>query len=134
MTTAKTAEKAVIKTTDAPSAIGPYSQAIRCGGFIFCSGQIALDPAQGRIVEGDVAAQTRQVLNNLNAVLAAAGCTFGDVVKTTIFLKDMNDFQRVNQVYGEFFVSEPPARSTVEVARLPREVLVEIEAIAHVSA
>ena len=119
-----------IRTMAAPAAIGPYSQAIRAGALVFTSGQIALDPASGTLVDGDAAAQTRQVMANLAAVLAAAGLTFGDVVKTTIFLVDMNDFAAVNAVYGESFEGEPPARSTVAVAALPRNARVEIEAIA----
>ncbi len=123
--------RTVIATSDAPSAIGPYSQAIRAGGLVFCSGQIALDPEGGALVgEGDVAAQTRQVMDNLAAVLAAAGCGFQAVVKTTIYLADMGDFPTVNQVYGERFPDSPPARATVEVSRLPKDVLVEIDAIA----
>lgn len=123
--------RAVISTDSAPRAIGPYSQAVRAGNLLFCSGQIALDPASGTIVGGDdVAAQTRQVLANLQAVIEAAGGTMGSIVKTTIFLADMNDFATVNAVYGERFVSAPPARATVEVSRLPKDVKVEIEAIA----
>jgi 2-iminobutanoate/2-iminopropanoate deaminase len=123
--------RTVITTDHAPGAIGPYSQAIRCGGLVFCSGQIALDPATGAIVgPRDVEAQTRQVMANLGAVLAAAGASWGSVVKTTIFLASMDDFARVNAVYGEFFDAAPPARATVEVSRLPKDVLVEIDAIA----
>ncbi len=114
----------------APEAIGPYSQAVAAGAYVFTSGQIGLDPASGRIVDGDAAAQTRQVMANLAAVLAAAGLTFADVVKTTIFLADMNDFAAVNAVYGESFEGAPPARSTVAAAGLPRGALVEIETIA----
>jgi 2-iminobutanoate/2-iminopropanoate deaminase len=124
--------RTVVKTANAPLPIGPYNQAIVAGDLVFCSGQIPLDPASGQVVPGDVAAQTRAVLTNLQAVLAAAGCTLEQVAKTTIFLKDMNDFPVVNGVYGEFFpAATAPARSTVQVARLPKDVLVEIEAIAR---
>jgi 2-iminobutanoate/2-iminopropanoate deaminase len=123
-------ERTVISTDTAPAAIGPYSQAIVAGDLIFCSGQIPLDPANGQLVEGDVVVQTRRVLDNLSAVIAAAGSSLEHVVKTTIFLQDMNDFQAVNAIYSEYFGTEPPARSTVQVARLPRDVRVEIEAIA----
>jgi 2-iminobutanoate/2-iminopropanoate deaminase len=119
-----------IFTPDAPAPIGPYNQAIRCGDFIFCSGQIPLDPVSGQIVAGDVTAQTRQVMKNVEAVLTAASATFANVVKTTIFLIDMNDFAAVNAVYGEYFVDTPPARSTVAVAGLPRGSRLEIEVIA----
>ncbi len=128
-----TTERSVVRTDAAPGAIGPYSQAIVAGNLVFCSGQIPLDPASGQIIEGGIEDQTRQVLNNLTAVLQAAGTTMHRIVKTTIFLADMNDFAAVNAVYGEYFGSEPPARSTVQVARLPRDVRVEIEAIALVS-
>lgn len=121
--------KTAIATQDAPAAIGPYSQAIRCGSLLFCSGQIALDPKTGTMIDGDVEAQTRQVLSNLAAVLAAAGATFEQVVKTTIFLVDLEDFQRVNAIYASRFSTVPPARSTVQVSRLPRDARVEIEAI-----
>lgn len=121
--------RSVVATGDAPQAIGPYSQAITLDGLVFCSGQIPLTP-QGTLVEGDIAAQTRQVLTNLKHVLEAAGSSLGQVLKTTVFLADMADFQAMNAVYGEFFTSEPPARSTVQVARLPRDARVEIEAIA----
>jgi 2-iminobutanoate/2-iminopropanoate deaminase len=124
-------ERTSIATEGAPAAIGPYSQAIRAGELVFCSGQIALDPASGELVGGgDVAAETRQVLANLTAVLRAAGVGPERVVKTTIFLVDLGDFAVVNQVYGEVFPHLPPARSTVEVRRLPRDARVEIEAIA----
>ena len=123
-------EKEVILTGDAPAPIGPYAQAIRAGQFIFLSGNIPLDPATGGLVPGDIEAQTRRVLDNMQAVLKAAGSDLSRVVKTTIFLKDMNDFPRVNAVYAGYFSAEPPARSTVEVARLPKDVGVEIEAIA----
>ena len=121
-----------VSTPHAPKAIGPYSQAVRANGFLFLSGQIPLDPATGQLVEGDVAAQTERVLQNIDAVLKAAGSSLGSVVKTTVFLKDMGDFARMNEVYGRFFAVEPPARSTVEAARLPRDVRVEIEVVAAV--
>jgi len=123
-----------VRTAEAPAAIGPYSQAVvvPVGGqkMVFCSGQIALDPRTGAMVEGGVEAQTRQVLSNLGAVLAAAGAGFGHVVRTTIFLASMDDFAAVNAIYGEKFVSDPPARATVQAAKLPRNALVEIDAIA----
>jgi 2-iminobutanoate/2-iminopropanoate deaminase len=120
-----------VHTTAAPEAIGPYSQAVAAGPYVFTSGQIGLDPSTGRLVEGDVAAQTRQVMANIAAVLAAAGLTFGDVLKTTIFLADMSDFAVVNDVYGESFEgATPPARSTVAAAGLPRGALIEIDTIA----
>ena len=119
-----------IATPDAPQAIGPYSQAIRANGFVFLSGQIAIDPASGKIIGGDIAQQTEGVLKNLLAVLAAAGSGLDRVVKTTVFLKNMADFAAMNEVYGRYFRSAPPARSTVEVARLPKDVLVEIDVIA----
>ena len=123
--------KKIILTQDAPQPIGPYSQAVRVGDLLFCSGQIPLDPVTGQVVSQDVMGQTKKVMENLNAVLIAAGCSWSSVVKTTIFLKSMNDFPKVNEVYGAHFSKEPPARSTVEVARLPKDVLVEIEMIAH---
>ena len=123
-------ERTAVQTADAPKAIGPYSQAIRAGDLVFCSGQIPLDPASGELVPGDVVAQTRQVMKNLGAVLRAAGADLSRVVKTTIFLVDLTDFARVNAVYGESFPAQPPARSTVQVAALPRGALVEIEAVA----
>jgi 2-iminobutanoate/2-iminopropanoate deaminase len=119
-----------ILTERAPAPVGPYSQAIRSDGFLFCSGQIALDPKTGKIVEGGVAEQTRQVLDNIAAVLSAAGLTFGAIVKTTIFLVDMNDFATVNVIYGERMGTPPPARSTIGVAALPLGSRVEIEVIA----
>ncbi len=122
--------KEPIATKTAPAAIGPYSQAIRAGGFVFLSGQIPLDPATGQIVEGDIAAQTEQVMKNLGAVLEAAGCTFDHVVRTTIYLTNLADFQVVNETYGRSFPGVPPARATVQVAALPRGSKVEIDAIA----
>ena len=126
--------RSIVRTSHAPAAIGPYSQAVvvpvGAQRMVFCSGQIALDPATGQVIEGDVAAQTRQVLENLGAVLSAAGARFEDVVKTTIFLADMADFAAVNAIYGERFANDPPARATVAAAGLPRNVRVEIEAIA----
>lgn len=124
--------KQEVKTDKAPKAIGPYSQGVIANGFVFCSGQIPLDPASGELNTGPIEDQARLVLNNLGAVLGAAGSSFDRVVKTTIFLQDMNDFSKVNQVYAEFFKTPFPARATVQVARLPREARVEIEAIALV--
>jgi 2-iminobutanoate/2-iminopropanoate deaminase len=120
----------IISTEDAPRAIGPYSQAVRAGGFVFASGQIPIDPATGEFVAGGVAEQTDQVLRNVSAVLEAAGTGLDRVVKTTVFLADMNDFIAMNEVYGRFFGERPPARATVQAARLPRDAKVEIEAIA----
>jgi 2-iminobutanoate/2-iminopropanoate deaminase len=122
-------ERTVISTADAPQAIGPYSQAISIGDLLFCSGQIPLT-ADGTLVEGDITVQTRQVLENIKALLASAGSSLERVVKTTVFLADMNEFAAMNQVYAEYFTDAPPARSTVQVARLPRDVRVEIEVIA----
>jgi 2-iminobutanoate/2-iminopropanoate deaminase len=123
-----------IKTDGAPAAIGPYSQAVKTksGQLIFCSGQIPLDPATMRIVGDTAAQQCRQVLNNLTAVLAAASAGLSDVVKTTVYLADMNDFAAVNEVYGEFFPNDPPARAAIQAARLPKDVRIQIEAIAVV--
>jgi len=120
----------VVATKDAPRAIGPYSQAIKANGFVFISGQIAIDPATAQIIQGEVAAQTERVLKNLEAILKAAGSDLERVVRTTVFLKNMGDFAAMNEVYGRFWKSAPPARSTVEVARLPRDVAVEIDVIA----
>jgi 2-iminobutanoate/2-iminopropanoate deaminase len=120
----------IISNKDAPQAIGPYSQAIKANGFVFVSGQIAFDPSTQQIIEGDVSAQTDRVLRNLSAILEAAGSGLGKVVRSGVFLKSMNDFAAMNQVYGKYFNSAPPARSTVEVARLPKDVLVEIDVIA----
>lgn len=122
--------KQIIKTEHAPGAIGPYSQAVVAGEFIFLSGQIPTDPQTGTFVPGGIAEQTEQVLKNLAAVLEAAGASLASVVKTTVFLADMNDFAAMNEVYGRFFTENPPARATVEAARLPRDARVEIEAIA----
>ena len=122
--------KKIVSTSEAPAAIGPYSQAVRSGRFLFCSGQIPLDPKSGQIVSGDIAAQTRRVLDNIAAVLRAEGLSFDSVVKTTIFLTDLNDFQVVNEIYGSYFKQDPPARSTVQVSALPKDANVEIEVIA----
>ena len=122
--------KKPIFTSEAPAAIGPYSQGMRSGRFLFCSGQIPLDPKSGEIVPGDIAVQTRRVLDNIGAILRMAGLTFEDVVKTTIFLTNLGDFQTVNEIYGSYFKQDPPARSTVQVSALPRGANVEIEVIA----
>jgi 2-iminobutanoate/2-iminopropanoate deaminase len=122
--------KEIIKTESAPNAIGPYSQAIRAGGFIFCSGQIPFDPRTGEFVPGGIQEQTEQVLRNLMAVLEAAGSSLDRVVKTTVFLSNLNDFGAMNEVYGRFFKESCPARSTIEAGRLPRDARIEIEAIA----
>ena len=121
--------KEIISTENAPGAIGPYSQAIKTGNMVFVSGQIPIDPATGNFVSDEVAAQTEQVLKNLSAVLEAAGSSLNDVVKTTVFLADMNDFAVMNEVYARFFSENKPARATVQAARLPRDARVEIEAI-----
>lgn len=120
----------VIATNDGPKAIGPYSQAIKANGLVFVSGQVALDPATQQVVSGDVAAQTERALQNLAGILTAAGTSLDRAVKTTVFLKNMSDFAAMNEVYGRHFPQAPPARSTVEVARLPKDVLVEIDVIA----
>jgi 2-iminobutanoate/2-iminopropanoate deaminase len=122
--------KSIISSDKAPKAIGPYSVAIKTGSFIFVSGQLGMDPQTGSLVPGGIEAETRQVLTNLQHVLSAAGSGLDKVVKTTVFLKDMNDFPGMNAIYGEFFSSDAPARSTIEVAALPKNGLVEIEAIA----
>lgn len=121
--------KEVISTDKGPKAIGPYSQAIRAGGFVFLSGQVAFDPATSQIIEGDVASQTARVLDNLTAIAEAAGTSLDKAVKATVYLKDMNEFAAMNEVYARYFTKNPPARATVEVARLPRDVRVEIELI-----
>ncbi|MFN8532705.1 MAG: RidA family protein [Dehalococcoidia bacterium] len=123
-------DRQIVATSAAPAAIGPYSQAVGWDRLLFLSGQIPLDPATGQLVEGDIIVQTRRVLDNLAAVLAADGLTLGAVVRTTIFLADLEDFATVNGVYAEYFTEAPPARSTVQVARLPRDARVEIDAIA----
>jgi 2-iminobutanoate/2-iminopropanoate deaminase len=120
----------IIETKSAPAPIGPYSQAVRANGFLFVSGQIPIQPESGFVVQGDISAQTRQVLRNLAAILEAAGSSLQKVVKTTIYLTNLDDFSRLNQVYAEYLGEVKPARATVQVARLPREVLVEIEAVA----
>ncbi|HUJ94591.1 MAG TPA: RidA family protein [Terriglobales bacterium] len=120
----------IIATKDAPQAIGPYSQAVRAGGFVFVSGQVAIDPATQQVISGDVAAHTDRVLKNMSAILNAAGTGLERVVRSTVFLKNMDDFAAMNQVYAKYFTAAPPARSTVEVARLPKDVLVEIDVIA----
>jgi 2-iminobutanoate/2-iminopropanoate deaminase len=122
--------KKIISTNEAPAAIGPYSQAVRSGRFLFCSGQIPLDPKSGEIVAGDITAQTGRVMDNIAGLLRAEGLSFDDIVKTTIFLTNLGDFQTVNQIYGSYFKNDPPARSTVQVAALPRGANVEIEVIA----
>jgi len=124
--------KKIISTNEAPAAIGPYSQAVRSGSFLFCSGQIPLDPKSGEIVPGDITAQTQRVLDNIAAVLRAEGLSFDNVVKTTIFLTNLDDFQRVNEIYGSYFKQDPPARSTVQVSALPKGANVEIEVVAAI--
>ena len=120
----------VISTDRGPRAIGPYSQAIRANGFLFLSGQVSLDPATQQLVPGDIAAQTARVLENLKGILEAAGSSLDRVVKTTVYLKDMNDFSAMNEVYARYFPNDPPARATVEVARLPKDARIEIDLIA----
>jgi 2-iminobutanoate/2-iminopropanoate deaminase len=120
----------VISTPHAPKAIGPYSQAIKANGFVFVSGQVAIDPATQQVIAGDAAAQTERIMQNLSAILQAAGTGLENVVRSTVFLKNMGDFAAINEVYGKYFTSAAPARSTVEVARLPKDVLVEIDVIA----
>lgn len=122
--------KKIISTSDAPAAIGPYSQAIRAGSTVYCSGQIPLDPKTGQIISGGIDAQTRRVLDNITALLKAEGLGFENIVKTTIFLTNLGDFQTVNEVYGSYFKSQPPARSTVQVSALPKGANIEIEVIA----
>ena len=122
--------KEIISTSNAPSAIGPYSQAVKAGNLLFISGQVPLDPATGEVVEGDITVQTRRVLDNVKAILTQAGADFSNVVKTTVFLKDMNDFVPMNRVYAQYYPENCPARSAVQVGRLPKDVSVEIETIA----
>jgi len=122
--------KNIIKTTNAPQAIGPYSQAVEANGFVFVSGQIPLDPKTGNILTGDIREQTKRVMENGKAILAAAGCAMSDVVKSTIYLKNIGDFTVVNEIYGGYFLSDPPARATVEVSRLPKDVAVEMDFVA----
>jgi 2-iminobutanoate/2-iminopropanoate deaminase len=124
-------DKVAIVSPLAPAAIGPYSQAIKCADFIFCSGQLPVDPKTGEVVGNEIEAQTERVLMNIQGMLEAAGSGLFQIVKTTVFLKNMNDFPKMNEVYAKFFPVLPPARSTVEVARLPKDVLIEIECIAH---
>jgi 2-iminobutanoate/2-iminopropanoate deaminase len=122
--------KKIISTNEAPAAVGPYSQAVRAGSMVFCAGQIPLDPKSGQIVSQEISEQTRRVLDNITAVLKAEGLTFDNIVKTTIFLTDLGDFQRVNEIYASYFKQQPPARSTIQVSALPKGARVEIEAIA----
>jgi 2-iminobutanoate/2-iminopropanoate deaminase len=122
--------KKIISTNEAPAAIGPYSQAVRIGSTIYCAGQIPLDPKSGQIVSKDISEQTRRVLDNITAILRAEGLSFQNIVKTTIFLTDLDDFQAVNEIYGSYFKGAPPARSTVQVPALPKGARIEIEAIA----
>jgi 2-iminobutanoate/2-iminopropanoate deaminase len=123
--------KEVISTPNAPAAIGPYSQAVRTGNLIFVSGQIPLDPATGQLVRGDIGTQTQQVLENLAAVLEAAGSSLAKVVKTTVYLRDLGEFGRINEIYAKFFAGSPPARATVQVVRLPRDAAIEIDVVAE---
>ncbi|WP_319586124.1 RidA family protein [uncultured Desulfobulbus sp.] len=122
--------KEIIQTDKAPAAIGPYSQAVKAGGFLFLSGQIPVDAVSGNVIQGDTALQTEQVISNIRGVLDEAGLSLADVVKTTVFLADMNDFASMNAVYSKYFNIDPPARSTIQVSRLPKDVNVEIEVIA----
>ncbi len=122
--------RTVISTERAPAAIGPYSQAIAAGNLVFLSGQLPIDPGTGELIDGDIAAMTRQIFRNIETVLAAAGSTMSRVVKVTVFMADLNDFQAMNAAYAEFFPHDPPARSTVQVARLPRDARIEIEVVA----
>jgi 2-iminobutanoate/2-iminopropanoate deaminase len=124
-------KKTIISSENAPKAIGPYSHAVQAGGFVFTSGQIPTDPATGAVVSGDIKNQAERVFKNLEAVLAAAGASFADVVKTTVFLRDMNDFAAVNEVYASYFAGDFPARSCVQVAKLPKDAGVEIEMVAY---
>ena len=123
-------EKKTIKTADAPQAIGPYSQAVKAGGLVFVSGQIPIDPKSGYVIQVDIKVQTRQVMEYAKAILSAAGCGMSQVVKTTIYLQNMSDFAAVNEIYGGYFPSDPPARATVEVSRLPKDVAIEMDFVA----
>lgn len=120
----------IIKTADAPQAIGPYSQAVEAGGFVFVSGQIPIDPKTGNVLQGDIKAQVKMIMENAKAILMAAGCSLSRVVRSTIYLKNMDDFASVNEVYGGYFPTDPPARATVEVSRLPKDVAVEMDFVA----
>ena len=122
--------KEIIQTADAPDPIGPYSQAVKAGGFLFISGQVGIHPPTGELVNSDIVAETKQVMDNINAILHQAGLSFNEVVKCSIFVKDMNNFAAINEAYGSFFGDNPPARETVEVSRLPKDVNVEISCIA----
>ena len=124
--------KKIIQSTDAPAPIGPYSQAVQAGNLLFVSGQVPIDPASGEVVQGDITAETQQVMKNLEAILQAAGSSFTQVVKCTIFIRDMGQFSAINEAYGQYFAENPPARETVEVSRLPKDVNVEISCIATV--
>jgi 2-iminobutanoate/2-iminopropanoate deaminase len=126
-------ERKIVSTTSAPAAIGPYSQAIQAGGFLFVSGQIPIDPDSGELVKGDIQAETRQVLDNLRAILEAAGSSMDQVVKTTLYIADMDAFGMINDIYAGYFAAQPPARACVQVARLPKDVQIEIEAVAMTS-
>ncbi len=125
-------DKVIIRTEKAPAAIGPYSQAVKAGNLMFISGQIPIDPATGSVVEGDIQAQARQCIKNLQAICEAAGASLQDIIKTSVFIKDMNQFAKINETYAEFFNAEPPARACVEVSCLPKNVLIEIEAVVMV--
>jgi len=124
--------KRIVRTEEAPQAIGPYSQAVVAGGFVYVAGQLALDPGTGQLVPGDVRIQTKRVMENIKAILGSAGSSLASVVKTTVFLRDLNDFGTMNEIYGSYFQEDPPARSTVQVAKLPRDGAVEIEVVALV--
>ncbi len=124
--------KRIVRTDQAPQAIGPYSQAVVAGGFVYVAGQLALDPHTGQLVPGDIRIQTKRVMDNVKAILEGAGSSLANVVKTTIFLRDLNDFGAMNEIYGSYFQEDPPARSTVQVAKLPRDGAVEIEVVALV--
>ena len=125
-----TTRRSIVKTADAPKAIGPYSQAVKTDTLVFVSGQLALDPATGNLVDSDIRKETRQAMNNLKNILTAAGSSLENVVKVTLFIKNMDDFAMINEVYGEFFPADPPARACVEVARLPKDAHFEVEAVA----